>query len=260
MFVCAVTTAVQGYGGFKFPSFLQPPPVLAQSSSSKIAKKRIELIEAISFTGNGKNASPEKQAQVLGIVRDLETLAEPSANLLTDASLAKQLLDGVWYLQWTCPCTVGENDQFPNEWKPDFASEDGQVEVKKFDAKGTVVAAGLTVGTSNRVVKQIFDIDNSIVANEIMLDFGVVRVSGNYRPSENVPRRAIVSFNNLDIEFQSSGMQLKLGWIFSLLSMAKGTDVGGWLETTYVDDAIRIGKGNKGTCFVLTRNLDAVAP
>jgi hypothetical protein len=147
-----------------------------------------------------------------------------------------------------------------NEWKPDFASEDGLVETKQFEAKGTVVAAGLTVGTSDRVVKQIFDVENSMVVNEIILDFGIIRVSGNFRPSANVPRRAIVSFKNLDIEFQKTGIKLKLGWIFTLLAVIRRTDVGGWLETTYIDDSIRIGKGNKGTCFILTRDRDVVAP
>lgn len=65
---------------------------------TQVTKKRDELLEAISFTGNGKNASLEKQEQVLTIVRDLEILAEPSVNLLTDRTQAKKLLDGVWYV------------------------------------------------------------------------------------------------------------------------------------------------------------------
>ena len=87
-----------------------------------------------------------------------------------------------------------------NEWKPDFASENGRVETAKFNAKGTVIAAGVTVDTSNGFVKQIFDIENNSVLNEICLDFAVIiRVSGSFRPSENVSRRAIVAFKNLDI-------------------------------------------------------------
>lgn len=74
-------------------------PVVAHTyRKTQVTKKRDELLEAISFTSNGKNASPEKQEQVLTIVRDLEILAEPSANLLTDRTEAKKLLDGVWYV------------------------------------------------------------------------------------------------------------------------------------------------------------------
>jgi len=258
-----LASLVHAYGGFNVASFLKLSPASANpflKNPPKVTEKRDELLEAISFTGNGKNASPEKQEQVLTIVRDLEIMAEPNVNLLTDLTQAKKLLDGVWYLQWTSPYQVGDKDRFPNEWKPDFANENGSVETKKFDAKGTVVAAGLTVGTSNRVVRQIFDVESSTVANEIMLDFGMIRVSGNFKPSENVPRRAIVSFKNLDIEFQKTGVKLTLGWIFTLLTLIRRSDVGGWLETTYIDDSIRIGKGNKGTCFILTRDPNAVSP
>lgn len=119
----------------------------------------------------------------------------------------------------------------------------------------------MTVDTSNRIVKQIFDVENNSVLNEICLDFGVIiRVSGSFRPSRNVPRRAIVAFKHLDIEFKNTGVQLKFGWIFSIIAKIRKTDVGGWLETTFIDDTVRIGKGNKGTCFILTRDFDAVAP
>ena len=33
----------------------------------------------------------------------------------------------------------------------------------------------------------------------------------------------------------------------------------GWLETTYVDEQWRIGRGNKGTLFILTRDPDGAA-
>jgi len=201
------------------------------------------------------------------------------------------------YLQWTSPSLVGDKNQFPvcsvtergntdkhhacccctsfvvhflffvhfvflvlqNEWRPSFASENNQVETKQFTAKGSVAAAGITVDTSNRVVKQIFDVDNSKVINEISLDFGILSISGIIRPSENVPRRAIVAFKSLDIDFKN-GLQLKLDWIFALLAKIRGADAGGWLETTYLDDDVRIGRGNKGTCFILTRDFDAVIP
>ena len=52
-------------------------------------------MKSISFTNNGKSATPEKQLEVLDLVRSLEVKQPPSPNLLSDPKEAK-LLDGVW--------------------------------------------------------------------------------------------------------------------------------------------------------------------
>ena len=53
---------------------------------------------------------------------------------------------------------------------------------------------------------------------------------------------------------------LDLGFLFNLQALVAGTDENGWLETTYLSDRVRIGRGNKGSLFVLTRDLDSVKP
>lgn len=120
-------------------------------------------------------------------------------------------------------------------------------------------AAGLTVDTSNRVVKQIFDIEKSTVLNEVELDFGIGRAGGTFRQSPNVPYRALVSFNEASITFEN-GFVLSLGWIFSIIAEIRKSKDNGWLETTFLDSEMRIGRGNKGTMFVLTRDRNAVKP
>ena len=136
---------------------------------------------------------------------------------------------------------------------------DKAIETKKFAAKGTVSAVGITVDTSNKVVKQIFDITKGEVANEINFDWGKVTVRGPFVPSEKVSNRAIVAFKELLVE-PKNGPLLNLGFLFSAIKNLKGSDVGGWLETTYLGHDMRIGRGNKGTMFVLTRDRDAVKP
>lgn len=138
---------------------------------------------------------------------------------------------------------AGETDQFPDAWKPQKVEE--QITTEQFNAKGSVAAAGITVDTSNRVVKQILDVTNSIVTNEVDLDFGKVCVGGPFRQSENVANRAVVSFEKCDITLKN-GLELKLGFIFNMLAFARGTKESGWLETTYIDSNMRIGRGNKG--------------
>lgn len=215
-------------------------------------------MDAMSFTSNGKTASPERQSQVLQIVGDIE--ASTPTPSLSDPKDAAQL-DGTWFLQYTSPSSVGDKDEFPNAWKPAVPNEgESNIETRQIQSKGSVSAAGINVDTSNRVVKQIIDIEKSIVTNDVELDFGRVIVSGPFRQSPNVPNRAIVSFDRADITL-NNGFTLKLGSVFfPIIAAIRGSKDNGWLETTYLGDDMRIGRGNKGTMFVLTRDPDAVQP
>lgn len=193
------------------------------------------------------------------MVRELETLAPPSPQLLTDPVEAK-LLNGTWYLQYTSPSTVGDTDQFPDAWKPESTDEEQRMlqAGSKFRAKGSVSAAGIKVETSNRVVKQIFNVAEKRVVNEIALDFGLVKVAGGIRQSSQVATRAVVAFDTCEITIDSVGISLNLSFLFKILGIVRQTRELGWLETTFVDEEVRIGRGNKGTMFVLTRDPDAV--
>lgn len=71
-----------------FKSF-NPPAELS------VGKHKSELLEAISFTGNGKTATPDTQLKVLDIVRSIETASPTSPNLLSDPKEAA-ILDGAW--------------------------------------------------------------------------------------------------------------------------------------------------------------------
>lgn len=257
-FVCMVIAIADA---FELPNFFKLPTKNAGTSvkAVDVAPLKKQLLEAIPFTSNGKNATPEKQAQVLKLVGEIEGAAPPPPTLLSDPEAARQL-DGTWYLQYTSPSVVGDKDEFPNEWKPDFASEgDSNINTKQFQSKGSITAVGIEVDTSNRVVKQILDINSSRVTNDIELDFGRVVVSGPFRPSPNVPNRAIVAFDTADITLKN-GFTLKLGFLFAILAVLRGSKDNGWLETTHIGDDMRIGRDNKGTMFVLTRDVDAVQP
>jgi hypothetical protein len=126
--------------------------------------------------------------------------------------------------------------------------------------QGSVRAGNLNVDTSNRVTTQTIDVANQIVLNNVEQDFGFVTVGGSFRVSDTVKTRAVVAFNRADIEFKS-GFVLSLGFLFSIIAAFRGgIKDNGWLETTFLDEEIRIGRGNKGSLFVLTRDKDAVKP
>ena len=62
-------------------------------------------------------------------------------------------------------------------------------------SKGSVSTSGITVDTSNRVVKQIFDVNKIMVSNEIQLNESAllrIGIGGTFRASKNVPTRALV--------------------------------------------------------------------
>lgn len=226
---------------------------------SRFPVQKSDLLQAVSFTSNGKSASPKQQLRVLQIVGKIESKFPPSDRLLSGTSEAK-VLDGVWYLQYTSPSVVGNTDQFPDAWKPEFAKEgDTNIETAKFNAKGSVSAAGIPVETANRVVKQSIDVAASRVTNDVNLEWGTLCASGRFRQSPNVPNRALVSFDVFRIEL-NAGLVLDFGFLFPLLMFVRRSKENGWLETTFVDDEIRIGRGNKGTLFVLTRDPSAVEP
>ena len=113
--------------------------------------------------------------------------------------------------------------------------------------------------TSNKPVVQTIDCAQTRVSNDITLDNGTrIYVAGSFRPSTKVPSRAVVAFDTADISV--GPLKIQLGGLFALAGLVKGTKENGWLETTYIDSDLRIGRGNKGTCFVLTRNPEAVTP
>jgi hypothetical protein len=145
-------------------------------------------------------------------------------------------------------------------WTPENSSEGAsKIDTKPYNNKGTIGAVGITVDTANRVTKQIFDVTLGRVVNNVEQDFGMVKVGGSFRVSDTVPNRAIVAFDECEIAL-NSGIKLNLGFVFSALGVFRGTMDNGWLETTYLDGNMRVGRGNKGTLFVLTRDRDAVQP
>ena len=238
--------------------------------------QKLELLNAIRGTNNGKNAGPQQQIQILQLVRDIE-MTQPNISLC-DANVVA-LLNGTWYLQYTSPSevnvTVPQNASSSSSstasyvWEPNNAQLEN-VETRRFNAQGTVSAAGITIDTSNQtLVQQIFNTDASTVMNRIYFsksynnnndDDRSLRYAvagGTYRPSAQQANRAIVAFDTAYIHVpirNQTAITLPLGWFFNVLSLfRKGNRDNGWLETTYIDTSLRIGRGNKGTMFILTR-------
>jgi hypothetical protein len=147
-------------------------------------------------------------------------------------------------------------------WTPSNSDEGAsKIDTKAYNnVQGSIGASGIIVDTSNRLTTQIFDVEKKAVSNFVEQDFGSVTVGGTFRASESVTNRAIISFTYVEISF-NNGFVINLGFLFPILALLRGgTKDNGWLETTYLDSDMRIGRGNKGTLFVLTRDRDALRP
>jgi PAP_fibrillin len=215
----------------------------------------MELLEAISGTENGKTATPKQQASVLALVRRLELACPPPADLLSNP-VRSQVLDGVWYLQYTSPSEIANVEMDKDLlWEP-ATGERGNG--KPFKAQGTISAAGVKVDITNQS-RQIIDVKTSRVKNDVQYDWGQASVEGDYVADAIVKNRVNVLFDTANIAMKNGGLSISFGWIFNLLNLVRlGNADNPWLETTFVDEDIRIGRGHKGTMFVLTRAADAV--
>ena len=247
---------VRGAGAFNFPDMFQPRTNPAAVGNSKgLAKEEARLLLAIGGTGNGKNAEAETRALVLSIVRGMEARAPPSPTLLSNIDEARSLLDGDWFLQYTAP---GGEEDGDGGWVAVDASEgESKITTRRFKGAGQVSGGGIPVDASNTAALQSFDVGGSRVTNVITTGIGQVTVGGTYRRSDAVPLRAVVAFDTARIAL-NIGPTLDIGFLFDVRAAMKGTKESGWLETTYVSGDVRIGRGNKGSLFVLTRDRDAV--
>jgi len=240
--------------------FKPQTPTQTSSNSNSIANNNDEqlLLNAVSNTSNGKNADIETQSRVLSIVRRLETKSTPSSTLLSNPQESQQQLDGVWYLQYTAPSEIEGLDLNDDKWVAIDASEDKNIETKQFKKAGSVSGGGIPV--SNSGAQQIFDIANTRVTNKVTTKLGLVTVGGTFRQSTKVPLRAIVAFDTAKLEL-NVGPTIDLSFLFDIRAVVQNGDKeSGWLETTYLSGDVRIGRGNKGSMFVLTRDADAVTP
>ncbi|KAL3945406.1 MAG: hypothetical protein SGBAC_000539 [Bacillariaceae sp.] len=257
LFLCGLHTA-QGLQNLQLPRVFQIfQPKEAGVTKTDISRENLEeeLIKSISNTEYGKSATISKQINVLGQVSTLETEfpAPPLKDILEDGTI-----DGTWYLQYTAPSELDgiEGDEAKSTWEVKDAEEN--ITTKRFEAKGSVSAAGIDLDVSNKPPKQIFDLSENMVYNEVVLPKAFVRVGGTFRLSEKNKKRAVVSFNlcTIDLNF----IKLDLGFLFGIAGFFRGSTENGWLETTYLSENVRIGRGNKGSMFVLTRDEGAVVP
>ncbi|MGD1857410.1 MAG: PAP/fibrillin family protein [Leptolyngbyaceae cyanobacterium] len=192
--------------------------------------EKINLLDAIASTNRGLLATPAQKEDILSKVAQLET-CNPTPNPLG----APELLNGNWQLLYTTSTELLGIDQVPL----------------------------LTLGSIYQCVR----IEQQRIYNlaEIKSALrGLVSVTATFEAVTE--KRVNVRFDRAIFGLQSTlGYQNPSQFIDTMQQTAKfgplrGIDFGissnrepGWLEVTYLDSTMRLGRGNQGSVFVLRK-------
>lgn len=187
-----------------------------------------ELLNAIAGTNRGLLATETQKQAILALIAQLE-----DRNPTPRPVEAADLLDGDWRLLYTTSRGILSINQFP-------LINLGQVyqciRVKQAKLYNIAEVAGVPLAE------------------------GIVSISARFEPvSErrvNVMfERSILGLQRL-IEYQSPSkfiQQIEAGQKFAAIDFTINRDQSGWLDITYLDENLRIGRGNEGSVFVLTK-------
>ena len=191
--------------------------------------KKAELLEAIAGKNRGLLATEIDNARVLSAIQQLED-TNPTQKPLE----AKDLLNGDWRLLYTTSKGILGLDRFP-------LFKLGQIyqcirvsEAKVYNIaeiiglpmlEGLVSVAASFEPVSDRRVNVIFE--RSIIGLQRFL---------SYKTPAKLIQQIESGKKFLPIDFKIDRGEQK-----------------GWLETTYLDRDMRIGRGNEGNVFVLTK-------
>ncbi len=191
--------------------------------------KKAELLGAIAGKNRGLLATEIDKAAILSAVSQLED-TNPTPNPIE----ASELLEGNWRLLYTTSNSLLGLDRFP-------LLQLGQIYqcIRTSRARVYNIAEVMGIPFLEGLV--------SVVA-------GFTPVS-EYRVNVRF-ERSIIGLQRL-LNYQSVNEfieQIETGQKFSPLDFSiKSREQQGWLDITYLDEDLRVGRGNEGSVFVLTK-------
>lgn len=190
---------------------------------------KAELLEAIAGKNRGLLANEIDNVRVLAAIQEME-----DANPTTHPLKAKDLLEGDWRLLYTTSKGILGLDRFP-------LFKLGQIYQCVRTAEAKIYNIAEIVG--------------------LPLLEGLVSVAATFEPVSD--RRVNVMFERYIVGLQRFVnyktpkefiRQIESGKKFLPLDFSiDNRDRAGWLDITYLDHDMRIGRGNEGNVFVLTK-------
>lgn len=196
------------------------------------------LVRSTANTRRGKNASAQQQQDILKAVEQLEAVT-PTSN-----PAMSELINGRWSLLYNGP---GQQDDL--NWEKRTGGVEGPVlRALRPLSVNAVRSKGITQVIDSKAGK-VENIAEFTVAGRFD---GFLNVEGTVAPV--VPESASSEAVRVDVKFTS--FQLKIGSLPGLQIPLNWISPTGWVDTTYVDKDVRIGRGDKGSVFVTIRQKD----
>ena len=253
----------------------------ASSSSSddddlSLEERKKLLIRLCAGTDRGKSVTPETARAIETQVRALE-----ACNAIKDPAVAPGIT-GKWSLLYTGATPEdaarrAELEGAVGSTLTEVTGSSGNAALATYFQSGDAEAAaeaaareakplGRSISLLSGVVEnkgnfQDIDADSGTVENRAELEvFGKpleVRIEASCVPVDAALtggdcKRLAVAFRRVRLTFGSlPSLVIPLGWI----NEGKGPE--GWLDTTYLDEDLRLGRGDKGSTFVTVRRTAA---
>ncbi|MBE9065884.1 PAP/fibrillin family protein [Leptolyngbya cf. ectocarpi LEGE 11479] len=192
--------------------------------------EKTDLLDAIAPTNRGLLITPEQKTDILSKITQLEG-RNPTPNPLA----AAELLNGNWQLLYTTSDELLGIDRFPLLALGSIY-QCVRIEQQRIynlaEIKSVIGGLVSVTATFEAVSQQRVNVrfDRAI--------FGLQSTLGYQNPSQFI-----------DAMQQQAQFNLLKGIDFTISSDRDP----GWLEITYLDDTMRIGRGNQGSVFVLRK-------
>jgi hypothetical protein len=191
--------------------------------------KKENLIKAIAPVNRGLQITEFQKTAIFSAVAYLE-----EANPTPKPTTAAELLTGDWQLLFTTSKDLLGFDRLP-------LVNLGQIYQCIRAAEGKIY--NVAELTSLPLLEGLVSVCASFTA------VSDIRVKVNFERFV-IGSQRLVGYQNVDdfIKILESGKKLR-----AIDSPIKNREQQGWLETTYLDDELRIGRGNEGSLFVLRK-------
>jgi len=240
---CFIVQRILGFRSWQAPNFGDILKQVGGKQENKASSKSVQDLEK-----NLLKIIKERGAtsDIVKAFLELEKKNPAPPDVLNQQNLL-QILDGSWFLQYTISAKVGEPEK-----------------IEDTGVQGVVNASGINVEASaGNVPIQTFNISNNYVGNTVKVDVPIlgtatVKVCGKFTVDRNIGRRAIVQFERLELLSKEDTIIFSAEWPFRLQrflrpELANGDEKASWLDTTYLSETLRLGRGNKGSIFVLEK-------
>ena len=203
-----------------------------------------------------ENEQEHKAGMMIAKAALLEAIAGRNRGLLSDEAENTEILEAVAQLEAQAPIAkpLEAAEILSGAWRLLYTTSDELLGINRFP----LYSLGQIYQCINAADAKIYNIAE---INGLPGLGGLVSVAATFEPSSD--KRVQVKFNRAVFGLQRFvGYQTPNQFIQQLETTQRflAVDISitrreqkGWLEVTYLDDSLRIGRGNQGSVFVLTK-------